>query len=767
MEEDAKSRKLISSSMVDLKAELFRKQEEFRKQKEKNASFIKPKKSVKDKSIWSKQNPGVLARAQNDLNNKEKDEEEEEMLAKSRRILEQKTKMYDSITSSSTIPEEDGSKYYVVDFQKKAIDAIVEERESRRNFDKQKEEEEAEKRALLVEIPEASCPEDEWVDFVDSLGRERRCMRRDLSALMKKDQELAISSMEKKSSIKAGDNSKPGDNFKISEALPQLMSQDMHRELMRQKWENEAKELLEKGQDEVHYSNVQFDEIRAHGVGFYQFSKDHSKRQEELERLQKLREETMKQQSTKEKIKDKRKALLEARLAKVRQRRKLKEEVVEDEKLTQHIGDKNNPTLEGEDSALLSKTDGDIKKEEEAKEAEEKRKNHVREWDKDKQDSTWGVKNYVSARRNERENEFAPPPLYFEENKSTKKPKDSNNVLSDNERLTRLQESIAAQHSNQQSTTNKASITVDKPSFKTSNSFNSIPLPAGAVNTESVSHNIECGMPLHSNNSHYIMPQPSTSGLQQQHHTTHAVPQLCLSEQTNRSRQNWDPPAQVMPSQYHYNSGQSHMWQAMPPNNQYSQYYTCGQSSEGPQVWNPNQQIPDDNNTQNSYGPHPISVATSSSSSNTVTAGTTSGKPKNKWSNSSKQKQQTCEPPSPKKPKVPKLSVVDLRFMNNTDTSSINPEPGKVPDVVGVPYQPGTFSKYRPQGGDGSSNSAIDGAQCGREGVQDSVEISGGPLIYTKEQLARQQQELDEDTDQPDKGDSDDDRKLQEFLSSI
>ncbi len=39
---------------------------------------------------------------------------------------------------------------------------------------------------------------------------------------------------------------------------PDLMSEDMYREQMRQKWEAEQEEML-KNQDTVHYSNVKFD----------------------------------------------------------------------------------------------------------------------------------------------------------------------------------------------------------------------------------------------------------------------------------------------------------------------------------------------------------------------------------------------------------------------------------------------------------------------------------------------------------------------------
>jgi len=43
-----------------------------------------------------------------------------------------------------------------------------------------------------------------------------------------------------------------------TEQLPDLMSSDMHREILRQKWEAEQKDMLD-NQETVHYANVRFD----------------------------------------------------------------------------------------------------------------------------------------------------------------------------------------------------------------------------------------------------------------------------------------------------------------------------------------------------------------------------------------------------------------------------------------------------------------------------------------------------------------------------
>lgn len=66
---------------------------------------------------------------------------------------------------------------------------------------------------------------------------------------------------------------------------------------------------------------ISVSELRTHGAGYFQFSKDEETRAAELAKLNKLREETKTVRATKERLKDKRKALLNARLEKVKQRR--------------------------------------------------------------------------------------------------------------------------------------------------------------------------------------------------------------------------------------------------------------------------------------------------------------------------------------------------------------------------------------------------------------------------------------------------------------
>ena len=52
---------------------------------------------------------------------------------------------------------------------------------------------------------------------------------------------------------------------------PEMMSEDMRRDLLRQKWEQEEEENLKK--TKLHYRDVLYDEARTHGAAFYNFSR--------------------------------------------------------------------------------------------------------------------------------------------------------------------------------------------------------------------------------------------------------------------------------------------------------------------------------------------------------------------------------------------------------------------------------------------------------------------------------------------------------------
>ena len=93
---------------------------------------------------------------------------------------------------------------------------------------------------------------------------------------------------------------------------------EVYREKLREKWEREQEEILEGA---VHYEHIKFDEVRNLGTGYFAFSKNEEERQKQMEELRKLREDTKNVQAKKELLKNKRKAALQERLDKVKQRK--------------------------------------------------------------------------------------------------------------------------------------------------------------------------------------------------------------------------------------------------------------------------------------------------------------------------------------------------------------------------------------------------------------------------------------------------------------
>lgn len=243
------------------------------------------------------------------------------------------------------------------------------------------------------------------VDYVDSLGRSRRCLRKDLKQLQEMDKDISN-----------------------RQSPPTLLSEDMRRELMRQKWEKEEEEALNKPVGPVHYQDIRFDEVRNHGVGYYQFSTIEEERQEQMKTLDKLREQTMEQRLRAQKLKDKRKAALDARLAKVRERKlkKLKssgevdEETVTDSEQT---GERVIQTSKGESTVEQSVEEKSVDKETKERQkgaptVRSERKPDLPEWAKHKIKQTdRGGSFSHSDPRSERVQEFAPPAFYYEDTK--------------------------------------------------------------------------------------------------------------------------------------------------------------------------------------------------------------------------------------------------------------------------------------------------------------------------------------------------------------
>uniref|UniRef100_A0A8C9EGH1 Coiled-coil domain containing 174 n=1 Tax=Phocoena sinus TaxID=42100 RepID=A0A8C9EGH1_PHOSS len=237
MDRKKKPLDVTASSLVDLKAELFRKQEEFKQEKLlKDAGVLgKPKPTTKKPSVWSRQNTGVSNRAEKDAEQKI---EEQKTLDKAREKLEEKAKLYEKMTKGAFIDEE-VEDMYLVDFTQKLIDKRKEMEELGANRDYRKtERDDDEETVSEKDIPPPQDPSEEWVDYVDSLGRSRRCMRKDLPHLLEMDKNLQ------------------GRLFVSPANEKTLLSEDMRKELQRQQWEEEERESLRRPMGPVHYEDI-------------------------------------------------------------------------------------------------------------------------------------------------------------------------------------------------------------------------------------------------------------------------------------------------------------------------------------------------------------------------------------------------------------------------------------------------------------------------------------------------------------------------------
>ncbi|NWV69463.1 CC174 protein, partial [Malurus elegans] len=386
---------VAASSLVDLKAELFRKQEEFKKEKLlKDAGvFTKPRTSNKKPSIWTRQNTGVVNRAAKDVEQKA---EERDILDESRRKLEEKAKLYEKMTKGD-FPDEETEDLYLVDFTQKIIDKqheIQELHQSEAAGKTSERDTDEEETQLEADIPPPEDPDEEWVDYVDFLGRSRRCMKKDLPSLLKMDQELQ------------GKRQEPDGNT--------LLSEDMRRELQRQQWEKEEEEALRKPMGPIHYEDIRENEARQLGVGYFAFSRDQELRHKQRATLDMLREQTLDQRNKREQLKEKRKAALDARLSKLRARKikKLREAGLEEEAEKLENGEVKAAAEEPEPprvTAASRKVEVVIQERRDTKPGVP----YVREWDKGKELMFGQWEKKQEELRDERDPEFAPPSDYF------------------------------------------------------------------------------------------------------------------------------------------------------------------------------------------------------------------------------------------------------------------------------------------------------------------------------------------------------------------
>ncbi|XP_074662165.1 coiled-coil domain-containing protein 174-like [Tubulanus polymorphus] len=395
--------RMNAGSLIDLKAELQRKQDEAKKLKLSSGEPLSAVRitNAQKKLPALKQNKGVEERAQKDAEELQKEANKIDL---SKEKLIAKAKIYDQLSKNIDLAEK--AEGFLVDFERKVIDHVIEER------DRQKIEE-----IIKDEKYNCSGPQDEWVDYVDSFGRTRRCMRRDLPEFIKLDQSLNIESTSSHSSPEASTSSEYTPLIGVNKAPIEKWKEDLHK-----KWETQELENQQKN-GPLHYQDVHFDDRRSMGVSYYQFSTDETDRHEQMKELDDLRKQTQVQRERREKLKAKRKAQMDLRLAKVKMRKQRKEGIEPDEKKSDEESDEEDDKDGNEYIPNIAPIPEKVSTDPELNERINRIKNYpVREWDIGKQDmssfsqssipSSFDDNRWKDKLRQERITEFAPPNNY-------------------------------------------------------------------------------------------------------------------------------------------------------------------------------------------------------------------------------------------------------------------------------------------------------------------------------------------------------------------
>ncbi|KAI9594620.1 hypothetical protein BDF19DRAFT_444269 [Syncephalis fuscata] len=313
-----KAKQLIdvsATTVLDLKAEIFRATDQFEREKRSSATkgYVPAKKHQKKaKTVWTSQNRGVSERNARDA---QATSEDAINLENSRKALERKAQLYKQLQQGKL---EDSSQStsdtLLVDFDKKRWDYSEQTGDSDDSSDDQRDNDPIEDRSESItsrkrqndhlEIKDEgratySNSPDAWVDYTDEFGRTRTIRQRDMPK-----------------SLLANNNNEAASNAD----MPELMSADMRREQERQRWEEEARA----DSKDLHYNANK--EIRTKGVGYYQFAQSEEERAKQLQKLNEIRAETEQKRASHQNIRDKRREQLALRAEQLRQKRARYEE---------------------------------------------------------------------------------------------------------------------------------------------------------------------------------------------------------------------------------------------------------------------------------------------------------------------------------------------------------------------------------------------------------------------------------------------------------
>ncbi|XP_017142437.1 coiled-coil domain-containing protein 174 [Drosophila miranda] len=425
------------SSLLSLKAELLRKQHEVKLAKAAQVSAVehKPQKVVSEKEKPKEKKSHSYNEVSRTGDAKVYETENHAQLEKSRRVLEAKSKYYDRMSRSGGNLNSDDN--CLVMFNRK-----------RQEEDLDEEPQTCSPPGRVSSSSSSSSEEegndDDEVEYVDCLGRTRKCLRKVLAEEKKRDKQLAQSMPERIDTTKANwmidtkGEQKEGEeeaeeDFNVKPRPPgSIFSDDQstathHAELLLN-WERKEQENAEK--PDIHYQDVFFDEARTHGVGYYAFSTDEEERAKQQRELEEARKATTEEQARRDELRAKRDSMVAGRVLaaknRIRARNGLSPISKEDyERELQQKKDESAAEAVERECKERERKEA-IEKDKEAEEAQraELRKEHVRDWDKEKlaseePEEEWEYKaerlpmsqeEWNEKQRGERKQEFAPLP---------------------------------------------------------------------------------------------------------------------------------------------------------------------------------------------------------------------------------------------------------------------------------------------------------------------------------------------------------------------
>uniref|UniRef100_A0A1Q3FUV4 CCDC174 alpha/beta GRSR domain-containing protein n=1 Tax=Culex tarsalis TaxID=7177 RepID=A0A1Q3FUV4_CULTA len=455
MNDPNKKIEIDKSSLLSLKAELLRKQEEVSRAKTSTSidDFVPkrvpkapeshPPSSGKSKSKSSKSS---ASGSDGKTDKKPIELEDSAQLDRSKKVLIAKSKYYDRMMASGGSLNSDEN-CLVMFNQKKQTERPTgtsyryssgEESEPSSSSS-----DEEDGRGAKNRLPER---DDDLVEYTDYLGRSRKCLRKELDEMLRVNREMErearASRGEEPSSNAAGrpagpaaslrdDNSEDDGEELIGPPVPSVaITEDNIGERfreMREQWTKQEAANLEK--DSVHYSDVLFDEARQHGVGYYAFSTDRDERNRQQLELDAIREATVDAQREKEDLRAARDRIIadRVRAAKARQRARLGLPPEEEEEQKEKKVAARDELYDTEEERKRAKAEAKAKKkrEKEERRRDRERSGHVRPWDEGKEQDLdsrdwkpakeWRVmsqEEWNEAQRKERNSEFAPPVDY-------------------------------------------------------------------------------------------------------------------------------------------------------------------------------------------------------------------------------------------------------------------------------------------------------------------------------------------------------------------